>query len=126
MLTNIKENILTSDISNDTMRFIDVQFSREYSPARLDNFYTEFFKNIDKQVEISDYDEEKWKVIKLKMMKLPPDILYKMERTDDRIAFFFDHYKDESAYNDLDKQSISGNLNSLYNDIDEIIAQYLS
>lgn len=127
MLQNIRENLLEDKtISLDRLREIDVQFSREYDPSRLDTFYKEFFNNIDTQAKAVEYDKNKYALIKQKLSALPPDVLYKMERTDDRIAFFFDHYKDEGAYNDYDKMTISGNLDSLFENIDEIILSYLS
>lgn len=127
MLQNIRKNLLEDKtISLDRLREIDVQFSREYAPTRLDNFYDEFFKNIEKQADFVEYDKEKFQYIKERLSKLPPDILYKMERTDDRIAFFFDHYKEDGTYNDYDKKSIEGNLDSLYEDINSIIQSYIS
>ena len=127
MLQNIRENLLEDKtVSLDRLREIDIQFSREYDPARVDIFYKEFFKNIKKQADFAKYDKEKFQYIQERLSKLPPDILYKMERTEGRIAFFFDHYKEDKTYNDDDKDSIEANLDSLFEDIDSIIELYLS
>lgn len=124
MLRNIKNKLLKSISSRDEIRSINAEFNREFSPARLDTFYDNYFDIIDKQVEFIEYDKDKYDYIKKRLKSIDPDTLLKITNNEPHFKMALVLYKEKGKYNAEDAENIETLYNYLYENIDEIIAYY--
>lgn len=103
MLKNIQASLLGDIKSRDVIRSIQAQYTREFSPSRLDNFYEELFEIMDSEIKTVGYNhgeftEEQIKELKEKMMRLKPEVLLKMRQNDNLMSMILDKYNSDEQY----------------------------
>lgn len=123
-LQNIKSKLSKPIKSRDEIRGISSEFNREFSPARLDTFYDNYFDIIDKQVEFAGYDKKKYDYIKSRLKSIKPDSLIKIINNESHFKMVLVNYKQKGKYNAQDAENIEAIYDYLYDNIDEIIAYY--
>ena len=124
-LKNIRE-MLQKPItkSRDSFRTINRYFYSEYSTRKLDTFYNNYFSIMDKQVDFIEYDKEKYKIIKEKMKKIPPDTMMKIINNNPTFNSILERYKKDEGYNKYDTYILEQLYDTLYENIDDIINEY--
>lgn len=123
-LQNIRNKLLKPIKTRDEIRSINAEFNREFSPARLDTFYDNYFDIIDKQIDFAGYDKNKYDYIKNRLKSINPDTLLKITSNEPHFKMVLVNYKEKGKYNAQDAENIEAIYDYLYDNIDEIIAYY--
>ena len=110
--------------SESNLRQVNELYAREYSSLKKESFEDAFFNTLDQQIDFSNLEDKQKAELKRKLHSMDVEAIIDANRYDDDIADVMDRYKQRDAYNDVDKRAISDTMEKLYNNIDNIIAEY--
>lgn len=124
MLKNIRDSLLGKIKSRDIMRSIQAQYTREFSPSRLDNFYEQFFDIMQNEAKFVGVDNYKIEYVQKRLKELDPEVLNKMKNNNPLISQIIERYDSDHEYNTYDLNALSELYERLYNEIDNIILEF--
>ena len=130
MLKNIQESLLGDIKSRDVIRSIQAQYTREFSPSRLDNFYEELFEIMDSEIKTVGYNhgeftEEQIKELKEKMMRLKPEVLLKMRQNDNLMSMILDKYNSDEQYTQQETDDVIEVYKRLISEFDIRVQEFM-
>ena len=124
MLQNIKESLLGKIKSRDVIRSISAQYTREFSPSRLDNFYEQFFEIMKSEQRFIGIEKYKIEYVEKRLREVEPDVLNKMKNNNPLISQIIERYDSDHQYSNYDLSSLNELYERLYNEIDNIILEF--
>lgn len=110
--------------SESNFRSVTELYAREYSSSRKDAFENAFFDTLDEQISYSNLTDKQKQTLKAKLKTLDVDALIDANKYSDELAEVMDRYKAKDSYTEQDKKVLSKTMEDLYNNIDDIIAEF--